>query len=145
MIPVGELEALCDLLIPGDGLYPPPSAIGLPARLAAHERFGPMASTVIGSLGLRVASLAPAEAIIAIAALEQAHPTEFRNLIVALYSLYYSDPAVLPAINEDFDYAARPPQPLGHTMDHFDPASVAVPASRGRQYRETGEDGNAAR
>lgn len=133
-----EVAALCDLIIPGDDVYPAPSAIGLPSRLAGHERFAPTADAVLGLLPEPISKLPREAAISALRAVEAAHPLVFGWLIIAVYSLYYSDPAVLPAIEQDFDYAARPPQPLGHSMEPFDPASVVVPASRGPQYRIVG-------
>jgi hypothetical protein len=130
-----EIELLCDLIIPGDDIYPAPSEIALPSRLSADKRFGPTADAVLSLLPKRLAGLPLNQRTAAVRAVEAAHPLVFRSLIIAIYSLYYSDPTVLRTLESEFGYSARPPQPFGYEIEPFDPVLLAIPRSRPRQYR----------
>ena len=136
---VETLANLLDRLIPGDADFPMTSQISLAPRLIAHERFGPMAGAVVAALPNDFAALPEAAQITAIQAVEHQHAEALGALLTALYSLYYTDLTVLAAIERVSGYRAGPPQPRGYQLPAFDPASVAIPASRGRQYREITE------
>jgi hypothetical protein len=57
--------------------------------------------------------------------------------MIAAYSLYYTDPAVVRVIGRLTGHSAAPPQPQGHALPPFDPAMVAIPAARPPLYRPT--------
>ncbi len=135
----GTLQSLLDILIPGDADFPAPGTIDLATAMLGHERFAAFAEAALGRLPPDFGSLANADAVAAVAALEAADPEGFGALLIGLYSLYYVHPAVLAAVERVSGYAARPPQPEGYRLAPFDPAVVAIPASRGRLYRETEE------
>ena len=130
------LELLLDLMIPGDADFPEPSSLLLADAMIAHERFGPFAEAMLARMPDEFAALDAAAARKAVEAIERGEPAVFDAFITGLYSLYYVHPAVLEAVEHVSGYAARPPQPLGYELAPFDPAIVAVPAARGRQYRE---------
>jgi hypothetical protein len=138
MSDASKLAALLDLLIPGDDAFPAPSAIELAGAMLAHERFGAFARAALARLPADFERLDRKAARAAVEALERDHAGAFDALITGLYSLYYVHPAVLVAVEAVSGYAARPPQPEGYRLAPFDPAIVAVPAARGRQYREAG-------
>lgn len=133
-----SLAVLLDRMIPGDADFPPPSRIDLADAMATHERFGAMADAMIAALPADF-STRPKEAQIAVVeSVEREKAAVFDPFMVALYSLYYVHPAVLAAVERASGYAARAPQPEGYVLKPFDPAIVAVPASRGPQYRDAG-------
>ncbi len=134
-----RLAYLLDILIPGDADFPPPGRIDLAAAMLGHDRFGAFAEAALAGLPDGFESLAPAEAIAAVAALEEADPAGFGALLTGLYSLYYVHPAVLQAVERVSGYAARPPQPEGYRLAPFDPAVVAIPAARRPHYRDPEE------
>ncbi len=133
------LQSLLDILIPGDADFPAPGAIDLAAAMLAHARFAAFAEAALVRLPPDFGSLGTGDVIAAVEALEAADPEGFGALLTGLYSLYYVHPAVLEAVERVSGYAARPPQPEGYRLAPFDPAVVAIPASRGRLYRETSE------
>lgn len=133
-----SLTVLLDILIPGDGVFPPPSALELAGSMNRHERFGPMASRMQEALPADFATLSKNQQVEAIRRIEAESAAVFDPFMVALYSLYYVHPSVLAAVEATSGYAARAPQPDGYSLKPFDPAIVAVPAARGPQYRDAG-------
>jgi hypothetical protein len=129
------LEDLLDILIPGDAVFPNPSTIGLARRLAAHDRFGPVVAELCKQLPAGFSGLAFDGKTQAVAAIEAGQPQAFGVFLIAVYSLYYTDAQVLEAIAATSGYEARAPQPLGYELEPFDPAMIAVPASRAPHYR----------
>jgi len=130
-------EALLDTLLPGDAEFPP--GRGIADRLRAHARFGPPLAMILQALPEDLALLPQAARIIAVKQAEAAHPAAFDAMIVGVYSLYYTEPAVAQIIGRLTGHSAAPPQPQGHALAPFDPALVAVPAGRGPLYRPTPE------
>ncbi len=126
-----SLKTLLDILLPGDGDFPPGSAIGLAERLLAHKRFSAIVPTVLEAL--------PEVTVDAVRALEAAEPAAFAALLAGVYSLYYTDPSVAAGLARLTGYETRPPQPLGYDLPAFDPASLAIPAARAPFYRPTPE------
>lgn len=129
------LVRLLDDLIPGDGVFPAPSAMNLAAVLLAHERFGATTLAIVGLLPSDFVSRSEAERIAAITQLEAEWAPDFESLMTGLYSLYYVHPAALSAVAQTSGYAARPPQPGGYRLPAFDPVVVAIPAARPPHYR----------
>ena len=127
-----SLAALLDVLLPGDGDFPPASATSLPTRLMAHPRF---AATVPPVLNALKASISPAT----VAQAERNNPTAFAALLTGVYSLYYTDPGVAAALARLTGYDTRPPQPLGYDLPAFDSSLLAIPAARMPFYRPTPE------
>lgn len=127
-----KLEGLLDILLPGDGDFPPASATGLPGRLLAHERFAATVPPVLAAMS--------AVTVAAVQAVEAAEPAAFAALLTGVYSLYYTDPGVAAALARLTLYETRPPQPLGYDLPAFDPALLAIPAARAPFYRPTSED-----
>lgn len=134
------IGALLDTLLPGDADFPAASATDLGARLLAHDRFGPTPGPVTDRLPADFADLAPPARVAAVAAAEAADPAAFAALMTGVYSLYYTHPLVAAAIQSATGHAARPPQPQGHALAPFDPAMVAIPASRAPSWRPVPED-----
>ncbi|MCX7301271.1 MAG: hypothetical protein NTX73_13030 [Rhodobacterales bacterium] len=127
--------ALLDTLIPGDADFPAGGRIA--TALAAHDRFGPQLAAILDLLPPNFRDADPDTRFATLTALESAHPEAFGALIVAAYSLYYTDPAVIRVIGRLTGHSAAPPQPQGHALPPFDPAMVAIPAARPPLYRPT--------
>jgi hypothetical protein len=130
-------SALLDTLVPGGAGYPPASRAGVEAWLAARaERFGEVLARIEATLPTGFAALDIEEREALLHAAEAAMPAAFATLVTGVYSAYYTAPAVLAVIEAQTGYAARPPQPEGHDLAPFDPASVQVPASRPPSWRK---------
>lgn len=132
------LTHLLDILIPGDGTFPPPSQLDLADAMTIHERFGAMASRMVEALPVNFDAMPKDEQVESIRHIEADAASTFDPFMVALYSLYYVHPKVLAAVEETSGYAARAPQPDGYSLKPFDPAILAIPAARGPQYRDAG-------
>jgi hypothetical protein len=137
-IDLSSLEILLDRMIPGDKDFPLPSGLDLAEAMAAHERFGVMAEAMVAALPADFSARSKDAQIVSIECVERDKAAVFDPFVVALYSLYYVHPTVLAAVERASGYAARAPQPEGYALKPFDPAIVAVPASRGAQYRDAG-------
>ena len=127
-----SLNALLDMLLPGDGDFPPASATTLPERLLAHPRFAATVASVLEALSGDIS-------VDTVRRVEREHSTAFAALLTGVYSLYYTDPAVAAALARLTGYQTRPPQPEGYDLPAFDPALLAVPAARAPLYRPTPE------
>jgi hypothetical protein len=123
----GELAALADTLIPGDGEFPSASAVGAHGLLVERlrERLGPQAIDLL-LRALRVASggslvdLAESVRVDAVRRLERDEPDLFAVVRTALYYSYYQSPLVIAVIRGlGFAYNDAP-QPLGYALDPFD-------------------------
>ena len=126
------LAALLDVLLPGDGDFPPASATTLPARLQAHPRF---AGTIPPVLEALTGGISPET----VRKVERDQPAAFAALLTGVYSLYYTDPGVAAALARLTGYQTRPPQPEGYDLPAFDPCLLAIPAARAPFYRRTPE------
>ena len=127
-----SLTALLDVLLPGNGDFPPASATTLPERLQAHPKFAATVAPVVQAL---TDGISPDT----VRKLEREHPTAFAALLTGVYSLYYTDPGVAAALARLTGYQTRPPQPKGYDLPAFDPALLAIPAARAPFYRPTPE------
>jgi hypothetical protein len=111
------LAGFVDLLLPGDDLFPPASAVGVQALLAERirRRFGPGGvDDVVSRLG------AGRELANAVARLESDDPDLFAFLYAAACFAYYENPSVIAAIRAlGHDYNDSP-QPNGYELPHFD-------------------------
>jgi hypothetical protein len=127
------LASFADTMIPGDGEFPPASATGAVALLAARldERAGPGAAAAFAALLDRVAggsfaALPEADREQAVAAIERDAPDLFLLARMALYYSYYEQPAVVEVIRAlGFTYNDAP-LPHGYRMLAFDPAPAGT-------------------
>lgn len=111
------LAALVDLLLPGDDLFPPASAVGAQALLAERirQRFGPAG---VADVFTRLTSNGDIAG--ALVCLEIDDPVLFAFLYAATCFAYYQSPAVIAAIRAlGHDYNDSP-QPDGYAMPVFD-------------------------
>lgn len=127
-----SLTALLDVLLPGDGDFPPASETTLPSRLLSHPRFA-------GTVPPILAALTDGITAETVGGVERDHPAAFAALLTGVYSLYYTDPGVAAALARLTGYQTRPPQPAGYDLPAFDPALLAIPAARAPLYRPTPE------
>lgn len=134
-----RLDLLLDVVLPGDADYPAASGIGLAKRLAAHDRFGPTSAAAVAFLPADFAALDRGSKTAAVKEIEAREPQAFAAFITGVYSLYYSDPAVLAAIARTTGYTPHSPQPEGYALDPFDPDILKTVAGRARQYRDIGD------
>ena len=124
------LAALLDVLLPGDGDFPPAGATTLPARLLVHPRFAATLPPILNALPADITSASVAE-------VEATDPAAFAALLTGVYSLYYTDPRVAAALARLTGHDTRPPQPLGYDLPAFDPAILAIAAARAPFYLPT--------
>ena len=123
-----EFEALVDTLIPGDGEFPPASAVGAHGLLAERlrERHGAQALVELlralrAAAGGALADLAGDARVDAMRRFELDEPEFFAIVRTALYYSYYQSPLVVAAIRAlGFAYNDAP-QPLGYALEPFDP------------------------
>jgi len=132
---VSRLAAIPDALLPGDGAFPPASALGLAEAMAAHPRFAPTADR-IAAAAEGVEAFAPEARAARLRAIEAAHPEGFGALVVAACSLYYTHAQALAAVERETGYKAGPPQPGGCEPAPFDEALLAGPRARAKRWRD---------
>jgi hypothetical protein len=128
-----DAAALLSTLLPGDGDFPDAGTLDLP--LAALDRFGPPLAAVLARLPADFAALPQDLRTAAAARAEADDPDAFAAMVTGAYSLYYTHPAVAAVLARLTGHSGAPPQPLGHPLDPFDPALVAVPAARAPLWR----------
>jgi hypothetical protein len=63
-------------------------------------------------------------------AVEAAHPAFFAALVNHAYRGYYTHPTVLEHLERTTGYPARPPQPLGHSIEPWDEGLLAKQRDR---------------
>jgi hypothetical protein len=126
-------------LIPGDADFPAADAIDIHGAIAAHEYFGPVLIEIHHQLPDGFCDLSEEAKLGALREIEVGSPDLFRRVVVAVYSLYYTHPAVAAAIEKLTGHAVRAPQPEGYELAPFDPVMVAVPARSAPHYRPTPE------
>ena len=120
-----KLQRLADLLLPGDAQGLPPGSQIKEVMLALSEK----ASPIKDLLGAR-ADFTEQD----LTQLEQNHPAEFRELVMALIKPYYESAPVLEAMG----WRSAPPQPQGHVVAPMDEAlapALARIAGRKRIWR----------
>jgi hypothetical protein len=125
----GAIAAFVDALLPGDGEFPPASAVGAHGILASRlrETVGPGAVEALALAFTSRGGLDRPQA--AAAAMEAEEPALFDTVQMALYYAYYETPAVIAAIRALGFVYNDAPQPQGYAMRPFDPA-VDLPAER---------------
>ncbi|MBT5267200.1 MAG: hypothetical protein HOL85_20370 [Rhodospirillaceae bacterium] len=117
-------------LLPGDhNGWPTASTLHLARRFREHVTRTPDGTSalalILDHLGDGFMKRAPDDANALLLKFEEEAPDEFERLVVAAYSVYYTDPGVLAAVERLTGYEARPPQPLGHELEPFDEALLA--------------------
>lgn len=131
------LEALLDILLPGDGASLPGAEV-LGIRFADDPAaLGPVPGLVAAAAGGEAAFLAatPDARRAAVAAAEARAPEDFRRFLAPLLADYCETPAVLEA----FGGSAAPPQPEGRKLAEMDDEALRAlerVRARGRIWRE---------
>ena len=119
------MAALCDVLLPGDDLFPKASVTGTQAVVAnrLRERYG---GAIFESLahdlsveGHRFVELSMDERVAVLQRLEAEKPEFFGYLLTATYLAYYATPPVIAAIRLDGHIYNDAPQPLGYDLIPF--------------------------
>jgi hypothetical protein len=111
------LLRVLDTLLPGEGPWPSAGSLDLVAPVRGD----------VADLDALLARL-PAEFSAgdqdareqALRRIESAEPERFERLITAVYTAYYTQPRVRQVIEQETGYEARPPQPLGYSLEPFD-------------------------
>ena len=137
------LSAVLDRLIP-------PSPTGLPAagELGVVDYFErtlasslPLRRTFLeGIVAIELAGfldLEPDARDAALRRVERERPAFFAALVNHAYRGYYTHPRALADLTTRVGYEARPPQPLGHAMEPFDPALLEKQRAREPFWRRT--------
>ena len=130
------IDAILDTMLPGGEGFPPASATGAAAWLEGQARFRPALDDLASRLPPDFATSAPGARTEMLRILEAEEPAVFDAATVAIYSAYYTRPAVLAAIEAARGYKAAPPQPGGYALAPFDAALLAVPAARAALWRD---------
>lgn len=132
-----ELVALVDTLIPGDGQFPPASAVGVHGVVTLRWR-DLMGADALATLGAALerqgGPLAPLDGegrAAVLRRLEFADPLLFAALRMTVYLAYYEQPSVTEQVRAlGFAYNEAP-LPDGYALDPFDPAEDAPRHRRG--------------
>lgn len=135
------LVAVLNRIIPSEAALPGAGGLGLAATVEQAFRGSAVRRLLLDILAdITVASphipfplLTEDEQDAALRAVEQARPRAFAALVEQTYCAYYTRPEVHAAIGWD----SRPPQPLGHTLPPFDPATLAKQRARPPFWRLT--------
>jgi len=125
-----QLRLLADLLLPGDAEGLPPGSLVPDVMLVLAESTSPIKTLVGGHPDFAEASKRPAF----LTELEQTHPQDFRDLVMALIKPYYESGPVLEAMG----WRSAPPQPQGYRIAPMDEAlapELAKVAQRKRMWR----------
>lgn len=139
-----ELAALVDVLLPGDGLFPPAASVGVQWYLAERLRAAQgeaglgRLQAALAAAGGPLTGLAPAARIGVVEQLAEHEPALFADLREASYLGYYQAPAVHAAIRTLGHRYRASPQPDGYALPPFEPARDAPRVRRGH-YRATAE------
>jgi len=123
-----RLAAVLDLLLPGDGDFPPAGALGLAPRT---EELHPDPAELADLLD----AVGDAPDAAALQALEAERTEAFDRLVAAAYNAYYTDRRVLETVERLTGYEARPPQPLGHPLPPFDEGLLETVRRRPPSWR----------
>ena len=129
-----QLAVVLDLLLPANGDLPGAGGLGLGEQIDAG-----VAAAVLAALPPGFDVLERAAQVSALQAAEAGATAAFRDLLRFAYIAYYRDPRVLAGIEAATGYAARPPQPLGYTLEPLDPTLLDVVKARAPHYRDTRE------
>jgi hypothetical protein len=122
-----ELHALAEVLLPGDGHFPPASTVGAHGLLAERlrERLGGdgvknVVDALVTAAGSSLDGLDGAERVAAVRRFEEDQPDLFVMVRSILYFSYYQAPLVVEAIRALGIAYNDAPQPLGYVLDAFD-------------------------
>jgi len=119
------MAAVCDALLPGDGLFPKASLTGTQAVVANRlgERYG---GVIFANLSEDLTverrgftELSNEERVAALRKLATEKPEFFGYLLTAAYLAYYATPPVIEAIRLDGHIYNDAPQPLGYELKPF--------------------------
>ncbi len=125
------LGELVDLMLPGDGLFPAASAVGVHGLLRQRLR------EIGGDAALEtLVDTSGQGAINALAEFEKKQPELFAKLRSVVYLTYYEMPEVQDAIRQLGHRYNAEPLPNGYAMGRFDPARD-TPAHRRGHYVKT--------
>ena len=138
------LKDLVDVLLPGDGRFPPASDAGTHG-LVADRLVAQVGETALDDLAQTVADcggpltpLGPAERQAVVRRMEETHPEQFETLRMVSYLSYYESPAVVRAVRSLGHAYNDAPQPAGYAMAAFDESDpLQAPAHRRGDYVRT--------
>jgi hypothetical protein len=120
------LAALLSSLLPGDGDWPSAVDTVVPvwfgARLGSVPTLALAVDWLRASLPPDFAVRTPAQRITDLQACEAKDAARFATVVNEAFNGYYIDPAVLGVIERKTGFPARPPQPMGHRLEPFDPS-----------------------
>jgi len=128
-----DLQTLAEVLLPGDDVFPSASAVGahgllaerLRDRLGSDAVAGVQAKLATAADGHALAGLEPGARVAAVQRFERDEPELFAAVRNILYFSYYQAPQIVAAIRALGIPYNDAPQPLGYTMDPFDPTPGA--------------------
>ena|SRR6266498_192583 len=125
-----HLRILADLLLPGDAQGLPPGSLVPDVMLVLSESISP----IKGLAGSHPDFDDESKRAKLLSHLEQIHPQEFRDLVMAVIKPYYESGPVLEAMG----WRSAPPQPQGHKvapMDEMLTSELAKISARKRMWR----------
>ena len=131
-----QLQAVLMRLLPGGEGFPSAEDVDLAAWIGQQPRFASATDWLLEHLPDDFADLSQGRQKALLEQLETHDAERFGTFVIAAYSGYYTHPDVLSVIEAERGYKAGPPQPGGYQLEAFDPALLAVPASRPPSYRD---------
>ena len=138
------LKELVDVLLPGDGRFPPASDAGthgvVADRLVAQTGEAALddLAQAVEACGGPLGPLSASERQEVARRFEAAHPEQFETLRMIAYLAYYESPAVVRAVRALGHVYNDAPQPAGYAMAPFDEGdSLQAPSHRRGHYVRT--------
>ena len=138
------LRDLLDVLLPGDGRFPPASEAGahgvVADRLAAQLGEGALddLAAALEASGGPLAPLGAQEREAVVRRFEGSRPEQFETLRMFAYHAYYESPAVVRAVRALGHVYNDAPQPEGYAMTPFDESDPSqAPRHRRGSYVRT--------
>lgn len=137
------LGAILDTLLPAHEGVPAAGELGIAAAIEALLDDGTRRGRIVAILrateivlgGHALTDRDTAARETSLREVEARAPVAFATLVECAYRTYYSDLRVLARLERTHEYPARPPQPLGHTIEPWDDALITKQRERGPIWR----------
>lgn len=125
--------ALVDVLVPGDDVFPPASAVGTQDWLLdkLREMSGSEAIDAVAAALPNLSVQSADDQVAAVQQFEQNHGDLFNFVLNTVYFGYYKSPLVVRAIRQIGHVYNDAPQPEGYDLGKFDPALHAPSQPKG--------------
>lgn len=134
------IDALADVLLPGDENWPSGAELDLTESVQALSALVPGHTQSIHeleqALGSAFVELPPLQRHAALTAVDRERPDLFGVARLVVFDAYYRHPRVLLVLADRCGYRAQPPQPAGFPLEDFDPSVLATVRAMAKRWRD---------